>query len=546
MNEKEFNLLFEPWILVMRKDGEVEEVSLLGAFERAHEFLGLSGELPTQDIAVLRLLLAVLHAVFARYDLRGNEAPLTTPNDALMRFKALYESGAFPMDVIRAYLAHFEERFYLFHPTRPFYQVAALRNRQDVFGPFKPAKLNGILCESDNEANRRLFPQRALEGKSSLTYAEAARWLLYTNAFTETFGKLAAKNKLHKDDPSPGVGWLGKLGLVAAEGSSLFETLLLNLVLIKDGESMWGKEKPIWEEAHERINERVQIVLPDNQSELLTLQSRRFLLTRKDGVVTSYILLAGDFFLSENAFSEQMTMWRNASKEGSPPRYLPKLHDPARSLWRDFPSLFSQSEQQHHSGVINWIYYLRSKDMFRERPLRIRTTGVIYSSQLSAIEDSFSDSMTFSFDILSKLNADWVSRIIGEIELTEKLVRQTAYLAKSIAMASGDADGKSDFELAAGQSYFRLDLPFREWLSSLNPEVDDLDGRCDEWFELAQQIVRKLGGELVSQAGVSAFVGREVSERIKGNAQKRRYTAPEAYNQFLYFTSTRSALTQGG
>ena len=69
MSEKEFCLLHEHWILVMRKDGKTEEVSLLDLYRHAQDYQRLAGELPTQDVAVLRLLLAILHAIFARYDL---------------------------------------------------------------------------------------------------------------------------------------------------------------------------------------------------------------------------------------------------------------------------------------------------------------------------------------------------------------------------------------------------------------------------------------------------------------------------------------------
>ena len=75
MNEKEFNLLHEPWILVMRPDGMTEEVSLLDVFRRAPEFQSLAGELPTQDVAVLRLLLAILHAVFGHMTPTGHMPP---------------------------------------------------------------------------------------------------------------------------------------------------------------------------------------------------------------------------------------------------------------------------------------------------------------------------------------------------------------------------------------------------------------------------------------------------------------------------------------
>ena len=67
MDDKKFNLLEEPWVCVMQENGEVKELSLIDALIHAHQYRGLSGELPTQDVAVLRLLLAVLQTVVYRY-----------------------------------------------------------------------------------------------------------------------------------------------------------------------------------------------------------------------------------------------------------------------------------------------------------------------------------------------------------------------------------------------------------------------------------------------------------------------------------------------
>ena len=86
MREKEFNLLEEPWIRVRSPDCAVREVSLTDALLHAHEATDLAGELPAQDAAVLRLLLAVLHTVFARVDEQGIPAPFQSEEDAVARW----------------------------------------------------------------------------------------------------------------------------------------------------------------------------------------------------------------------------------------------------------------------------------------------------------------------------------------------------------------------------------------------------------------------------------------------------------------------------
>lgn len=62
-----FNLMDEPWISVRTPDNGVTEVSIREAFHRATEFRGLAGEIPTQEAAVLRLLLAIAIQATARF-----------------------------------------------------------------------------------------------------------------------------------------------------------------------------------------------------------------------------------------------------------------------------------------------------------------------------------------------------------------------------------------------------------------------------------------------------------------------------------------------
>lgn len=543
MPDREFDLLHEPWIMVMRQSGETEEVSLLALFRRAQDWRGLAGELPTQDVAVLRLLLAILHAVFARQDTQGADAPITTPDEALDRWQELWNMGHFPADVVEAYLRKYEERFWLFHPQYPFYQVPELNGRDDIFGPFNAAKMNGELAESDHKA--RLFSSRTGNSKTELTYAEAARWLLYANAYSETFGKLEAKGKKSKSDPSLGVCWLGKLGLLAACGDNLFETLLLNLVLLKDGgNELWGEERPIWEKNQIVVTERNEIITPNNPSELYTLQSRRLLLHREGTWVVGFSMLSGDFFSKENAFAEQMTIWTKSlsKKRNSLMTFNPGHHDPSRQMWRDFSTLVVQNDCAHRPGVINWIARLKDVEVLSKSHFRFQTASVSYGSMSAVINDVFSDSLSFNAALLTALGEHWVNRILAEIETTDKLAEQVGWLARSLALAaSGDEGvGSEKQKQAKEQAYFLLDAPFRTWLEGIDPEhdQDDKDKKCDQWWDTAQKIVRALGRELAGQAGPQAFVGRSVTK----NGKTFAYSVPQAFNYFLYCTSSREAL----
>ena len=300
MMDREFNLLREPWIVVLDRGGVAREVSLADVFREAHEYRRLAGETPAQDAALLRLLLAVLHAVFTRRGTNGDPSPLHNETDALKRWKEIWQAGRFPMPPIERYLEEHSGRFWLFHGETPFYQVPRLDRGTD----YTAAKLMGDVLESNNKV--RMFAMRSGSAKQRLGYAEAARWLVCLNAFDDTSNKPSVRGK---GLPSTGAGWLGKLGLVFVNGENLFATLKLNFVLTgheRNGRAIW--EKPVKRE------ERTPISPPEPGAELLTLQSRRIELLRRGNAVTGYRLLGGDLFEKENAFFEKMTLWRKETK----------------------------------------------------------------------------------------------------------------------------------------------------------------------------------------------------------------------------------------
>lgn len=170
--KKEFNLLDENWVRILLPNYAVKEVSFKDVFAHSHEYMDLAGETDTQNVAMIRLLLAVAHSGFARFDSNGNEIPLSSRDEAISRWKSYWNLGHFP-EVFLKYLEEYRERFWLFHPDTPFYQA----NEAKKGTAFGAAKLNGEISESNNKV--RMFATRSGEAKMQLTYAEAARWLLF-------------------------------------------------------------------------------------------------------------------------------------------------------------------------------------------------------------------------------------------------------------------------------------------------------------------------------------------------------------------------------
>ena len=507
--DKEFNLLDEPWIVVKTESNETKTWSILEVFQHAHEAQSLAGELPTQDLAIMRLLLAIMHAAFIDENIEDQD-------DAVDCWTELWKMKQFPMEVVQEYLEQYRERFWLFHPTQPFYQSANIVQNMKQFKADKgkkvsdevkwktAARLMGDLFQSDNAP--RLFPGRTGNQQAVLSYGEAARWLLHLNGFDDDSAKM----------PTPkGVGYLGKLGLVYATGKNLFETLMLNFVLEdhrgelfsdnqKESKAYW--EKPICENIENKI------APPKAQKDLLTLQSRRIFLHREQGMVTGYLLTMGDY-LDEDAsmLNEMMTTWKNDEKKG----IVPKKHQLECQIWRDFPSLVGMSKngQEMQPGVVCWLRQIQ-KNIPELKCIRVTVTGASYSLKGAGwqIVDYVYDNLSVNATLLAPLNETWVKAIVDVLEKTKQAVLELGKLSFHIVEASGDSDKnrkKNCAQIARESGYHHLDKVFRNWLRSLDPERDILSDKIEEWLDISQNTLLALGDEMLKQCAEIAIVGRK-------------------------------------
>lgn len=545
MEQMEFNLLDEPWIRVMTEDCTVVERSLMQVLLNSHRYQRLAGELPTQDVALLRLLLAILQTVFYRVDPEGEDDPIEDRAAAIRRWQALWNAGCFPVQPIRTYLETWKDRFWLFHPEHPFYQVPAAA----VGTKFKASKLNGELSESAHKM--RLFPLRDGEEKETLSYAEAARWLVTLIGFDDSAST--------KKETGTGTGWLGDRVNVYAIGENLFETLMLNLVFLKDGRYVWAENIPAWEQPTVTTAKKREIPLPDNQAELLTLQSRRLILSREENRVTGFSSTGGDFFGKEgraNAFSEQMTLWRaGKTPKNAVPQFVPAPVDPWRQMWRDFEVILGRREDTHIPGVVAWLTELRRKNVIPRKYVHIASVGVTYDSKKGSIADIISDHLDFQMSLLDAAGELWIVLVGGEIHLIDKVARALGALAEGLYLAQGgqlDGAGKKARQSQRDEGmrllYAAVDLPFREWLAHIGAQHgDDENTRAQEqqcWRNIVFRIADNLGREIVRDAGTAAFTGRWIVNEMaetngrfftKTNGERKSvfYSSPTEYNRYL-------------
>lgn len=504
-----FNLIDEPWISVLGHDGQERHESILAVFKHAHRYMTIGGEVPTQAFAITRLLLAFLH--------RALDGPADQDD-----WERLWAADKLPIAAIRAYADRVRPRFDLFDPVVPFYQVAGLRTAHDeVFS------LDRIVADVPN--GEPLFTTRSAANLERMSPAEAARWLVHVHAFDPSGIKSGAVGdktvKGGKGYPI-GPGWSGQIGGVLPQGRDLHETLVLNLIA-RDVETyvrIGGRDDvPPWERRPDgpAWKERP----PRGAIDLYTWQTRRVRLAGdRDGVV-GVVLANGDKIAPQNRHGlEPHTAWRYSepqSKKLKTVVYMPRLHDPSRSVWRGIGALLPPTSPRRHvtggapqpflaPGVLQWISDLASRGLLPEtyRP-GIRVCGSEYGSQNATFAEIVDDVLPLSILVLRADRPEAGQTAENAVTDAEHVALAIWMLAENIAQAAGAEPKSGAGDAARELLYAALEAPYRRWLATLVPGTDTGAARA-EWQRVIAEVSKPIVGELISAASPSAWVGREV------------------------------------
>ncbi|WNI23811.1 type I-E CRISPR-associated protein Cse1/CasA [Streptomyces sp. ITFR-16] len=505
-----FDLVSRPWLPVQRTDGTADELSLLDVFSRATTVRRLVGDVPTQEFALLRLLLAILHDAVDGPEDVDDWAELWESEDAF--------------EAVPAYLERHRARFDLLHPQTPFFQVAGLHTEKQEI-----SSLNRIVADVPNGAP---FFSMRVPGAGRLGFAEAARWLVHTHAF-DTSG---IKSGMVGDDRvkggrvyPQGVGWAGNLGGVVAEGANLRETLLLNLVApdnntlrFRDGDTPAWRREPLGPGADSALNLAAR---PTGPRDLYTWQSRRVLLHHDDTGVYGVALGYGDPLVPRNKQPvEPMTGWRHSEaqekKHGLPQVYMPREHDPTRGAWRGLASLLqdvparggAQSGKPAATlrpGLLSWMARLVYEQALpRGFLLRTRIVGARYGTQQSVIDELIDDGVTMPVVLLHAQDERYGRAAIDAVGDADLAARALGDLAGDLARAAG-SDPEARRLDARERAYGELDGPYRLWLRHLG-ESDDPARERWAWQAQAYRVIRELGRELLDSVTTTAWEGRVI------------------------------------
>lgn len=542
-----FNLLDEPWIKCMDGTNQPVSLSIRDIFSGRGDAYKVVGDSPTQDYAVLRVLLAIFwraHALDLVESYAGNNwEDFDWPEwfDEL-RDQLVNEKRD---DVVLDYLEGYENRFDLLSPSAPFMQVADLHTKSGATRP-----VSFIVPEAADD----FFTMRTAEGRESLALDEAARWLIHTQAFDFSGIKSGAEGdprvKGVKGYPI-GTGWTGRTGgtIVLGEGGIL-ETLILNTppsaVLDSQEGGAVSADIPVWERepdtAAQRLGSSDDIgAVPHGAVDLATWQARRIRLFFEGDRAVQVLVSNGDRIpdAGKNVMGDPMTPYRyspNQSKKGTD-AYYARPYDPTRTMWRALDALIALEDDPGFDNGKNKapkrprnlsnLAALEADGYLDKSLLDLALVSMEYGPQESSVASTFIATIGLPLVVL---RADETGRKVRNAvrtsaEKTGKAAISLGWFAGQLLVAAG-----GDYEFGsstADRFYTRLEPLFLTWMAGLS------SNNAEEWQinwqkQVREQVLRD-ARELLRGAGTKAIVGREVDAGDTGKG--RIVSAGSLYRQ---------------
>ena len=544
-----YNLLDEKWIQVASKD-TVEKVSIKELFAGAAKYKELAGDMKTQDFAVMRVMLAILHTVFSRFDSNGEpyeffevdeesflqigeleENDLEDYEDALYQtWIDIWNAKEFPK-VVYEYLEKWRERFFLYDDKYPFFQVTKEVIEKDAAGggEFYGKNINRLVSESNNK--QAYFSPKDESYKEYIADDELARWLITLQGYIGTSDK-----KKVGTAKTYSKGWLYDLGGVYLQGNNVFETLMLNFAIAhNENNNLLKMQKPCWEaETMEKNIESYFHNRIENIASLYTAWCREIFIdpnrTKEDKFVC-FIAKLPEIEHSD-AFLEPMTVWKYNDTGEYKDKYRPRKHDVNKSMWRNFGLLTGVGEGTRKPGVIEWLNKLgdisESEELgFNKENITLCAVCMLDDGNATswAPIDEVEDTLNLKERVLADTgNTGWIIRINKTISDTKKTIKSVLekFIKDLLEIRNME---KADVSKYVEQFYFRIDLSFRKWIESIDID-NDKDTKEIEWNGILKKAMKEYVDELVSNAGLRDYKGIETSTGVKNIAT--------IYNSFLY------------
>lgn len=484
-----FNLIDQKWIPCVHLDGHMEEYSLRDTLTQAQILRGIQGDFPLETASIYRLIIAVLHSVF-----RG-------PSNQSV-WAELWSLRKWDMQQIDNYLNAWQDRFDIFHPLKPFYQIADDRA--------KPKSIISLVMDMAAGNMGTLFDHHnEIEGEA-ISPAKAARTIITA----QTFGLagLALPGAPFTDAP-----WARGV-IFFVEGSNLFETLALNLLPYPDEKrnnmSSGTNDKPAWENDDPYKPMRQ---IPMGYLDYLTWQNRRVLLIPEGDVnspIVRSITVAPGLRLDANIL-DPMKLYRSGKKEAG---FISTRFTEDRALWRDSATLFGLNNQKGNFPPKTFYFladlavngYIPSHQLYRFMAMGM-------ANDQAKIEFFQEQHLPLILDYLE--NEELVERLSSALELAEQIRFSLRIASQWLALliVSPKSDGMKWPEIdrisktnaenlithwnISRYYWQQLEIPFMQLLGELPKHPESIQ----TWLSTVQQTAWNALEQAINYAGNDAI-----------------------------------------
>jgi CRISPR system Cascade subunit CasA len=333
-----FNLLDEAWVPVNWNAGGGSAVGLRELFSRSREIAALAEPSPPAFVALHRVLLAITH--------RALTAALGRWTDS---DRARWYRDGLPAEALERYFDTWQERFWLFHPTQPFMQVAALADAAQT-RVAKPWTRVSLVHAAGNNAvvfdhSVDLMPVAMDAGevlRSHLAYLQ-----FVAGGLVKVFGDA--------DKQGP----LCDSACVIPVGKNLSETILLALHPAPVDPELAIRDCPAWERPSPAITQlQGNASLASGVNDRYTRLTRSVLLARHQTGRVSHVRFGEGLGLLEDEFvPDPMQSFRQGDGKLIRLRFAE-----GRAAWRDLPSLLPapMGSKARPAAVLSWAQNLRN------------------------------------------------------------------------------------------------------------------------------------------------------------------------------------------
>ena len=556
----DFNLCNEPWIPVLYVSGQTQEVSLKQLFDESNSIRKIHSGDATTDVAIL----GVAVVIFFRAVLENKEEYGELYREPKKWIQNISLGGSEQLYFVQDYLKKYQDRFNLFDAERPFMQVADLHTSK---GEVKP--VSRLVLDSESE----YFSMRAEQALTSLSYAEAARYLVTVQAYDYSGIKSGAvgdpRVKGGRGYPI-GVGWYGTTGKIIIHGENLIETLLycidyeqlLNVEKVKgkshrialQDKSVWERELP--DTAAPRAYKggdptkyKDEPAPAAGMCEILTWQSRRVRLFPENGRDTGVLVSNGDKWFDRNTYTDPLTAYRFSKNQSTQtnPVWMPKAHSAERTLWRGVDALLmrldsSQIKQDKPAPVIRQIS--SGKYFPAGAKANVQLVGMVYGNQSAVIEGTIDESLSLELALLTEQGARISTTVRENIQITMDAAIALGQYAGNLLRAAGK---EYEFRPSVTESILhRMEDEFRSWLADLSVS-DDVSTQAAKWQSKVRRILEDEADQLAVSAGPKAAIGTIYDEQLYTTAKARRQFGGRLYKLLnLAYSSTPTEKKEEG